>query len=280
MKEKSLKDRLALWVKEFIHSHAAFDGRKSEEILEADIAESKTLFNKELPKRKAKESIESFQTKDGLNLSYWFVEKPSNTMLKVLIHGSGSNFAKADRAVYLLDQGFNVAMISYRGHSGNPGHADQKTIIRDVKETIENVMSLGYKQKDIYLEGSSLGTCSLVHALDRIYQKDNELFAGVLLKAAPLDLDTQDKYTLESLQKHKLSYSEAQDFIQRTWNQKEVYSRLKAKEILIVHGKDDDVVPVGHAQAIYDLLQVNNHNIELKLIDKEGHRLDLNQYGL
>jgi uncharacterized protein len=279
---KSFEAKLKTWSDEFLHSPVGFDGRSPKEIIEADLAQSRQIFKRELPKRKAIESMKNFKSKDGLELRYWFAQKPGNAKVKILVHGSGSNFAKADRAVSLLDRGYNVAMISYRGHSGNHGIADQKTIISDIKSAIENVIQLGYKMEDVYLEGSSLGTACLAHAMNRIYQASGTeyLFAGLILKAAPLNLNERDKDTVESLNTHGIDYDKAQPFLKKLWNQEEAYASIRAKEITIVHGTDDDVVPVEHAHKIKALLERKNDNIVLKIIDGEGHMLNLNEYGI
>lgn len=270
------------WVQGFLHSPVAFDGKSAADIIKADIEESKAIFARELPKRKASDSLKSFRTKDELDLNYWFVEKPNNKKVKILVHGSGSNFAKAARAVALLDRGFNVAMISYRGHSGNPGIANQKTIIYDVITAINEIMNSGYKMEDTYLEGSSLGTSILAHALKRIYQDSvaGERFASLILKAAPLNLNERDKDTVDSLKAAGINEKRAEPYLKKLWNQEDAYSKIFAQEIKIVHGTKDTVVPVEHAQRIKDILDRNNSNVSLHIINGEGHQLDLNQYGI
>lgn len=278
----SIEDKVKNWSYKHLHSPVGFDGRRPEDILKVDMKESQEIFSRELPKRKAAVAMKAFETKDGLELRYWFAQMPGNNKVKILVHGSGSNFAKAERAVNLLDRAYNVAMVSYRGHSGNPGQADQKTIIKDVKAAIEDVIQSGYKMEDVYLEGSSLGTCSIAHAMDRIYQNSGSAhqFAGLLLKAAPLNLNERDKDTLDSLKEHGLQYDRAEPFLKKLWNQEEVYGRIRAKEIKIVHGTKDDVVPFEHAEKIKVLLEKKNQNVELLPIEGEGHRLDLDQYGV
>lgn len=282
LKSGSIEDKFKIWADEFLHVPVAFNAKSAEEIMKADTLEAKQIFNRELPKRKASESMVSLATKDGLELKYWYVQKPGNAKVKILVHGSGSNFAKAERSVSLLDHGFNVAMISYRGHSGNPGKASQKTMISDVKETIEDVMKLGFTMHEVHLEGSSLGTACLAHALSRIYQASTtqEQFASLILKAAPLNLTEKDKDTLESLKAHGLDYDKVQPFLRKLWNQEEAYVTIRAKEIIIVHGSSDDVVPVEHANKIKTLLERKNQNVILKIIEGEGHMLSLNQYGI
>ncbi len=279
---ESLEAKVKNWVNGYLHSPAAYDGKSAEDIIKADIQESRSIFTRELPKRKANDSMKVFRTKDELELKYWFVEKPNNKKVKILLHGSGGNFAKAERAVSLLDRGFNVAMISYRGHSQNPGKADQRTIIYDVMGTIMEIMNLGYVMEDVYLEGSSLGTSGLAHALKRIYQEalEGSQFGGLLLKAAPLNLNDRDKDTVESLKAAGINDKRAQPYLKKLWNQEDAYSKIYAREIKIVHGTLDDVVPVEHAQKIKDILDRNNPNVSLHIIKGEGHRLDLNKYGI
>ncbi len=277
----SLETRFKAWADEFLHSPVGFDGKSPEDIIRIDIDEAKQIFRRELAKRKASDEMKSLVTKDGLELRYWFVSK-ANKQVKILLHGSGSNFAKADRAVKLLDRGFDVAMISYRGHSGNPGKADQRTIVRDVFETIKDIVNQGYAVADIYLEGSSLGTSALAHAMNRFYQDFGfeQQFASLILKAAPLNLSNRDEDTLRSMKQFGLEISQVEPLLARLWNQVEPYSSIRAKEIKIVHGTKDDVVPVEHASLIKTLLEKNNQNVSLEIIEGEGHRLDLSEYGI
>ncbi len=283
---QSLETKVKNWVNGYLHSPAAYDGKSAEAIIKADIQESRAIFTRELSKRKASDSLKNLRTKDELDLQYWFIEKPNNKKVKILLHGSGGNFAKADRAVRLLDRGFNVAMISYRGHSGNPGKADQKTIINDVTETIREIMNSGYTMEDIYLEGSSLGTSGLAHAMKKIYQDvhkefgQGSQFGGLLLKAAPLNLNDRDKETVESLKAAGINDKRAQPFLKKLWNQEDSYSKIFAHEIKIVHGTRDEVVPAHHAQKIKDILDRNNPNVTLHILEGEGHQLELNKYGI
>jgi pimeloyl-ACP methyl ester carboxylesterase len=270
------------WAYGFLHSPASYDGKTAQDIIKAEIKEAQTIFKRELPKRKAIETMKTLRTQDGLELAYWFISKAQNSKVKILLHGSGGNFAKADRAIALLDRGFDVAMISYRGHSGNPGKADQRSMINDVQTTIKSIMDLGYKLEDTYLEGSSLGTSIIAHALKKISQDSAEdsCFGGLILKAAPLNLHDRDQETIDSIKAAGINEKRAEPFLKKLWNQENAYSKICATEIIIVHGSQDDVVPVEHASKIKDILARNNSNITLRIIDGEGHQLNLSQYGV
>ena len=279
---QSIDSRFTAWADHFLHSPIAFDGKTATEIINLDLGESKQIFNRELSKRKAQEEMKTFITKDGLELKYWLVRKPGNKQVKILLHGSGSNFAKAERAVYLLDRGFDVAMLSYRGHSSNPGKADSKSIKRDVYEAIKDIIALGYDMEAIHFEGSSLGTSILAHVINRFSQEKDfqKHFGSLILKAAPLNLLNADEFTIQSMKKFYLDFEQAKPLLKKLWNQEEAYSRIKVKEIKIVHGAKDDIVPVEHAYQIKKMLEKNNNNISIETIEGEGHRLDLSIYGI
>lgn len=279
---QSLDLKVKNWVDGFLHSPASYDGKRAEDIIKAEIQESKNLLKRELPKRKATETFKSFLTKDELELKYWYIEKPGHKKIKILLHGSGGNFAKAERAISLLDRTYNVAMISYRGHSNNPGKADQRNIINDVIEALNDIMKQGYTMNEIHLEASSLGTSVFAHALKKIYQEASldEQFASLILKAAPLNLKDKDQDTLDSLKAAGINENRAQPFLKKIWNQEDAYSKIRAGEIILVHGNNDDVVPVEHAERIKAILDRNNSNVSLKIINGEGHQLNLGQYGI
>ena len=102
----------------------------------------------------------------------------------------------------------------------------------------------------------------------------------MILKAAPLNLVEKDKDTLESLKAHGLDYEKVLPLLKKLWNQEEAYVTIRAKEIVLVHGACDDLVPVEHPSKIKILLERKNSNVVLRIIEGEGHMLSLNQYGI
>lgn len=281
---KVLIQKFNNWLNDFLHTPGSWDRVAAETIIANDIQEAKDLFASQLPSRGASEAFKPCFGSTSNELKYWFISHPDNVQVKAIVHGSGSNFAKADRAITLLDKGYNVALLSYRAHSGNPewGKISQKAIISDVVAQIKDLMSI-YPMQDIYLEGSSLGTSILAHAMDTIYSEQglDKVFAGLLLKAAPLNmLDDTDELRF-SLQTAGLNYEQIKPLLAKAWNQEDVYQRIKADEIKIVHGNCDDIVPVDAAKKIFKLLQSLNPDIpHPNIIDGEGHRLDLNEYEI
>lgn len=271
----NLKNQFDKWLFTTLHSPGAFDGKTAQQCFLNDFNEAQALF-KEFSN--IKQSMPTFKTFDDLELQFWLLEKQENKKIKILLHGSGSNFCKAKRAIFLLERGFNVAMISYRGHSGNPGKANQELIINDVKVAINCIKNYGYANSQIYFEASSLGTCVLAHVLTDLQKESNDLFASLILKAAPLNLMHQDSFI--SLENYGLHLDQVKNFLEKIWNQELIYKKLKAQKILLVHGIDDLVVPVEDSKKIYGFLKQNNTNLELEIIENAGHRLQLEDYGI
>src|SRR5918998_5422187 len=61
-------------------------------------------------------------TADGLELTSWYVPAPAGCAATVLVaHGNGGNLAgRADLARAIVDRGFGVLLLGYRGYGGNP----------------------------------------------------------------------------------------------------------------------------------------------------------------
>jgi dipeptidyl aminopeptidase/acylaminoacyl peptidase len=273
--ENNSKDKFEQWLFTTLHSPGAFDDKTAQQCFLNDFNEAQALL-KEFSN--IKQSMPTFKTFDDLELRFWLLEKQENKKIKILLHGSGSNFCKAKRAIFLLERGFNVAMISYRGHSGNSGKASQELIINDVKAAINCIKHHGYANAQMCFEASSLGTCVLAHVLTDLQEKNNDCFASLILKAAPLNLMHQDSFI--SLENYGLHLAQAKNFLEKIWNQELIYKKLKVQKILLVHGVDDLVVPVEDSKKICALLKPNNPNLELKLIENAGHRLQLEDYDL
>jgi esterase/lipase len=153
---------------------------------------------------------------------------------------------------YLLDQGFDVVSISYRGHLNNPGKADQEGIIQDVQAQIEDVMATK-RMDSIYLEGSSLGGAAMMQAMSKIYSEKEtaQEFGVLLLKSTPLNLHTRP---ISGLKDYQLDHDQAKPYLKEVWNQAEAACKIRAKKITIVQGENDSVVPLKHGQQLETLL--------------------------
>ena len=113
-----------------------------------DSLEDKFKFEDKLDRLKSQSNFELHEYKiksvDNSDLRYLYFSRAENSKLKFLIHGSGSNFYKRDRAIFLLDKGFNVLLVSYRGHSGNSWSAREEPLSYGQLKFAEFIVNLRY----------------------------------------------------------------------------------------------------------------------------------------
>jgi len=77
----------------------------------------------------------TLRTSDGLDLEAWYVPAPDGCRRTVLI-APGNAGNRADRAPLgraLVDRGFGVLLLDYRGYGGNPGRPDEAGLRADAR---------------------------------------------------------------------------------------------------------------------------------------------------
>ena len=295
-----LKSKFYNWLNTSLHS--PFDSLEDKFKFEDKLENLKSSSNFELAEFKVKSA-------DHSDLRYLYFSRPENTQLKFLIHGSGSNFYKRDRSLFLLDKGFDVVLASYRGHSGNPwskreepigygqlkfdefivnldmvpeGEHLQGVIIDDVYRVFLDAKSrFNFNAENIFIEGSSLGGSIALHLLSRFAQEfSGEAIASLLLKAAPIDMFTDQESSLKNeLSEFGLDFDKALHLVKDSWNQRDALANININELKLVHGDQDDVVPLSHSDELEEIFK------ELKsekiIVPGEAHAgFDLSKYGI
>lgn len=99
-------------------------------------------------------------TADGLELAAWWVPPPDGCRSTVLVaHGNGGHRGhRAALAGGLVDRGFGVLLLDYRGYGGNPGRPSERGLALDVRAARAFLHGHGLDDGDLVLLGESLGT--------------------------------------------------------------------------------------------------------------------------
>lgn len=120
-----------------------------------------------------------FYTLDGVKLNAWYIKAQSDKPTVIYCHGQGENISLWQSVMQkLIDNGYGVFMLEYRGHgrsSGSPSetglYLDLESAIKYLKE-VENV-----PQDNIVLWGRSLGGAVVADIASR------DSFKGVILES-------------------------------------------------------------------------------------------------
>lgn len=209
-----------------------------------------------------------FINSEGIKLYAWFI-KPKNDMPVILhLHGQAESIlSHQDVALFCLEKGYGLFMLSYRGHYKSSGKASEQGVYNDAREAMLQLKRLG-ADKEIILWGHSLGT---VVATETAIHKS---VAGIILqspikeiKSAAIDVNNFycERLKLNFFAHFINKHIQKINFIQRMDN----INKIKDVKcpILILHPKSDRIAP---AQNSIDLAQ-QNKNAELFISENGSH---------
>jgi fermentation-respiration switch protein FrsA (DUF1100 family) len=201
---------------------------------------------------------------DGWLITGWYAPAASPDQVTVVFyHGnSGSIAGRAGKARALLDAGFGVLLVGYRGFGGNPGSPSEAGLVQDGRAALHWLIGRGMPHSRVVLYGESLGTGIAVRMATEL-----EDLAGVVLEAPFTCLpDLAPPYLLPGL---------ARLLMVDRFDNRGRMAALTAP-LLILHGEKDDVVPVAMGRALLGL--AGSGEKEALFLPSAGHN-DLWEQG-
>jgi len=210
-----------------------------------------------------------FINPEGIKLYAWFI-KPKNKMPVILhLHGQAESIlTHQDIALYCLQKGFGLFMLSYRGHYKSGGKASEKGLYNDAQTAIIQLKKLGVDEDKIILWGHSLGT---IIALETA---TNNKVLGVILqspikeiKSAAIDVNNfyYERLNLSMIAHFAVKHIEKMDFIQKMDGINKI-KNIKCP-ILILHSKTDRIAPYQNSIE----LSKQNSNTQLYISETGTH---------
>ncbi|MGB6326279.1 MAG: alpha/beta hydrolase [Methylocella sp.] len=178
-------------------------------------------------------------TADGETLVAWYVPAQDGHPLILYFHGNGGALAdRVPRFRALTASGYGLLAISYRGYGGSTGSPTQKGLMQDGETAYLEARARGYGGDRIVLMGESLGT-GVATALAAKHE------------AAALVLDSPYSSAMDVAAAHYAIFPV-------NWL---MFDRFRSDlaigdmhiPILVVHGDEDDVVPISLARRLFEL---------------------------
>ncbi len=176
--------------------------------------------------------------RDGYRGFVSTTQAPAASGTIVVFHGNAG--AASDRDYYLpalAPLGFRVLLAEYPGYGGRSGRPGEAAFVQDARETLRQI-SAQYGGP-IYLLGESLG-CGVVASVAR----DSPVPIDGIILITPWD-------TLRAVAKHHYPWLPVGLFLRDKFDS---VGNLKnfAGPIAVVGAERDDIIPLRHAQALYD----------------------------
>ena len=210
-----------------------------------------------------------FTASDGVKLHGWFVPGESDVTW-IWFHGNAGNISHRLENLMLLHRqlGVNIFLFDYRGYGRSDGKVSEDGTYRDAVGALDYILSRQdiNPEKIIYF-GRSLGAGVAVELATRRQPY------GLILESSFTSVKDMAKKAFPLIPLYLLVHTK--------------YDSLSkmgqvACPTLILHGDEDEIVPVSHAQKLYDatagpkelyLIPGASHNNTYLIGDKPYYRV-------
>lgn len=178
-------------------------------------------------------------------LNGFLFEKVENKFLMIYFQGNARNLQNfLDNHSMVLDWGFNILVTDYRGFGKSTGEMNgQAQMYEDATKIYEYALTRGYGAEEIILYGYSMGGAMAC-------------YLASIFKVKALILES----TYSSL---------PEVWVNSYLPSYELNNKERAKNIdiptLIIHGDNDSIITVDHAQRIYDNLKTTCKKLTILL---------------
>lgn len=210
-----------------------------------------------------------FVNQEGIKLYAWFIKPKSKKPVFLHFHGQAESIlSHQDVALFCLEKGYGLFMLSYRGHYKSGGVASERGVYNDAQAAILQLKKLGVDEDKIILWGHSLGSSvALETAL-------NNNVMGVVLQCPIKEFKSAalgvfkfycKKFKMPYLSKLMEKHLNKIDFLQKLDNITKI-PKVKSP-VLVVHSKGDKVSPCENSVELIKL----NPNAQLYLSETGNH---------
>ncbi|MDD4169278.1 MAG: alpha/beta fold hydrolase [Desulfotomaculaceae bacterium] len=178
----------------------------------------------------------------------------------IYFHGNGEVVSDYDDLAPLYNQlGLNIVVADYRGYGASDGKPSFTNLLKDAKSifaaVIEQLSARGYK-RELWVMGRSLGSLSALELACHYPEK----IKGMIIESGFADVSKVMKHLEHLPEEIKLPgfNQECLDLVGRI-----------TIPALVLHGQDDDIVPVQEAKTLFEYLGTPRK--KLLLIPGAGH---------
>ncbi|MDZ4339488.1 MAG: alpha/beta hydrolase [candidate division NC10 bacterium] len=190
-------------------------------------------------------------TEDGVALDGWFVPAPARRGTLLFFHGNAGNIShRLDSLKIFYDLGLATLIIDYRGYGRSTGEPSEEGTYRDAEAAWRYLT--GARQipaRDIALFGRSLGAAVAAHLATR--HAPGALILESAFTSVP-DLAAELYPFLPARWLARFRYPTAADL------------RSVSCPVLIVHSRNDEIIPFAHAQRLFAAAREPRRLLEIR----------------
>ena len=179
----------------------------------------------------------SIETTDGVTLHGWFIAGRTSQVL-LFFHGNAGNIShRLDSIRLFQDLGLSVLIIDYRGYGQSEGRTTERGIYRDADAAWRYLIEgRGIVASDIVIFGRSLGA---------------SVASRLAAQQQPLALIVESSFTsVPDIAQDLYPWLPAR-WLSRLSHATRDYVRDVRCPVLVVHSRDDEIIPFHHGEAIF-----------------------------
>lgn len=196
------------------------------------------------------ESVE-FRTADRVRLHGWFVPHPEPRGVLLFCHGNAGNISHRLESIRIFHElGLSVFIFDYRGYGRSEGSPSEQGTYLDAAAAWDHLLGeRGIPAESVVVFGRSLGAAIAAQLAAE------QPVAGVIVESAftsAPDLAAELYPWLPARWLTRFDYATADHL-----------ARLAAP-VLIIHSRDDEIVPFDHARRLYALAEEPKRLLELR----------------
>lgn len=188
---------------------------------------------------------------DGVETEAWIVRAlPTGSTPRGLVVFTHGNAELIDHALHEAEQwtqrGYDVLLPEYRGYGRTPGTPGEARIVADVLAHLDAELAAN-GARPLVLHGRSLGTGVAAQVAARVVERDGERDGSTEAPTPIAALILESPFT--SIASFAAGYGAPAFIVRNPFRTDHVLPEL-ACPILILHAREDEVVPIAHAHTL------------------------------
>jgi fermentation-respiration switch protein FrsA (DUF1100 family) len=204
-------------------------------------------------------------TEDGVRLYAWYVPASERRGVVLFFHGNAGNIShRLDSLKIFNALNLDTLIFDYRGYGRSEGRVSEQGTYRDAEAawrylTVERSIPAG----EIVLFGRSLGAAIAAYVASRHRPGAVILESGFV--SVP-DMAAALYPWLPARQLARISYSTGE------------YLQMVPYPVLIVHSRDDEIIPFEQGRKLFELAHESRHFLELRGGHNDGFLVSGQRY--
>ena len=202
------------------------------------------------------ESI-SFETRDGVKLSGWFIPRENARGVILFCHGNAGNISHRLESIQIFHRlGLDILIFDYRGYGQSEGKPSEQGTYQDAEAAWRYLIEeRQVDPNEIIVFGRSLG---------------GAVASWLAQSHTPRALILESAFTsLRDIAARLYPYLPVRLLLRFEYNTAEYLGRVNCP-VLIVHSREDEIMPFSHGRRLFEVANEPKRFLELTGTHNEG----------